>query len=208
MADFHEESMHSAIQPLAFSGQPGSVFHIRLRTPAASAAVSATWAAAITKLQKAFHATYPDADWEYQFLDDTIAKWYKTEQDTVHLLYWATGLTVLLSCLGLLGLVIYTTSTRTKEIGIRKVLGATIVNIITLLSTEFMRLVILASIIAIPLAWWAAHQWLQNFTYRTPLSAWVFIAGGLLLLVIALITLSAQTIRTALANPVKSLRTE
>jgi len=201
VADFHEQSMRAAIEPLVFTDRGGNNFHIRLTSPAAAAGV-------IAKLQKAFNAYYPEADFEYAFLDETIAQWYKAEQDIIHLLYWATGLTVLISCLGLLGLVVYTTNTRTKEIGIRKVLGATVGSIVRILSTEFLRLVILACAIAIPLAWWAADRWLSNFAYRTPISAWVFVAGGALLLTVALITLSAQTIKTALANPVRSLRTE
>ena len=199
MADFHEESMHQAIPPVAFVSRSGGVFHVRLR---------AVNAAAIDKLQQAFKAAYPDKDWEFSFLEEVVAKWYKTEQDTMHLLYWATGLTILISCLGLLGLVIYTTNARTKEIGIRKVLGAGVASIIRTLSGEFIRLVILAFVITVPLAWWAADRWLRDFAYRTPIDAWVFLAGGAGLFLVALITLSAQTIRTALANPVESLRTE
>ena len=201
MADFHEESMHDAIQPLEMSNRAGDIFHIRLASLAGAPGV-------LDRLQKAFHEVYPDADFEYSFVDSKIAQWYKAEQDIIHLLYWATGLTIGISCLGLLGLVVYTTHTRTKEIGIRKVLGATVTNIVTILSAEFLRLVLLASAISIPVTWWAADRWLSNFAYRTPMSGWVFIAGGLFLLVMALITLSFQTIRTALANPVKSLRTE
>ena len=199
MADFHEESMHQAIPPVAFVSRSGGVFHVRLR---------AVNAAAISKLQQAFQSVYPDKDWEFSFLEEVVAKWYKTEQDTMHLLYWATGLTILISCLGLLGLVIYTTNARTKEIGIRKVLGAGVASIIRTLSGEFIRLVILAFVITVPLAWWAADRWLRDFAYRTPIDAWVFLAGGAGLFLVALITLSVQTIRTALANPVESLRTE
>lgn len=201
MADFHEESMHDAIQPLEMTNRAGNMFHIRLASLATAPGV-------IDRLQKAFHEVYPDDDFEYSFVDQKVAQWYKAEQDIMHLLYWATGLTIGISCLGLLGLVVYTTNTRTKEIGIRKVLGATVGNIVSILSAEFLRLVLLASAIAIPVAWWAADRWLSNFAYRTPMSAWVFIAGGLFLVAVALITLSFQTIKTALANPVRSLRTE
>jgi len=201
MADFHEESMHDAIQPLEMTNRTGDMFHIRLASTGVASNV-------IDRLQKAFHDVYPEDDFEYSFVDYKIARWYKAEQDIIHLLYWATGLTVLVSCLGLLGLVVYTTNTRTKEIGIRKVLGATVGNIVRILSGEFLRLVALASAIAVPIAWWAADSWLSNFAYRTPMSVWVFIAGGVFLLGVALITLSFQTIRTALANPVRSLRTE
>jgi predicted permease len=201
IADFHEGSMHQAIKPLVFTDRAGDKFHIRLSSPAVAANV-------IAKLQKAFNIAYPEGDWEYTFLDDTVAGWYKAEQDIIHLLYWATGLTIGISCLGLLGLVVYTTNIRTKEIGIRKVLGATVGNIVAILSAEFIRLVGLACCIAIPIAGWAADRWLRDFAYRTPMSAWVFIAGGALLLLLALITLSFQTIKTALANPVESLRSE
>jgi len=201
MADFHEESMHDAILPLEMTNRAGDLFHIRLASLAVAPGV-------IDRLRKAFHEVYPDDDLEYSFVDKKIAQWYKAEQDIIHLLYWATGLTIGISCLGLLGLVVYTTNTRTKEIGIRKVLGATVVNIVRILSGEFLRLVALASAIAIPVAWWAADRWLSNFAYRTPMSAWVFIAGGVFLLLVALLTLSFQTIKTALANPVRSLRTE
>jgi putative ABC transport system permease protein len=126
----------------------------------------------------------------------------------MQLLYWATGLTILISCLGLLGLVIYTTNARTKEIGIRKVLGAGVGSIITTLSGEFVRLVILAFVITVPFAWWAANRWLQDFAYRTPINAWVFLGGGAGLLIVALITLSIQTFRAASTNPINSLRTE
>ncbi|HVU97865.1 MAG TPA: ABC transporter permease [Puia sp.] len=201
MADFHEESMHEAIQPLEMTNRAGDIFHIRLASLAVAPGV-------IDRLQKAFHEVYPDGDLEYSFVDRKIAQWYKAEQDIIHLLYWATGLTIGISCLGLLGLVVYTTNSRTKEIGIRKVLGATVANVIAILSAEFLRLVLLASAIAIPVAWWAADRWLSNFAYRTPMSAWVFVAGGVGLLLVALATLSFQTIKTALANPVESLRIE
>jgi putative ABC transport system permease protein len=205
MADFHEQSMHNAIGPLAFEGMPGHTVHIRLKSGPED---RAEWSNAIEKMQKAFAGLYPGADWDYAFLDDDVAKWYKSEQDMAHLLYWATALTILISCLGLLGLVIYTTNMRTREIGIRKVLGASISAIVSILSGEFVRLVLLAFLIAVPAAWWASNRWLQGFAYRTPMNWWVFAFGGFLLLLFALITLSFQTIRAALANPVRSLRSE
>jgi putative ABC transport system permease protein len=205
MADFHEGSMHSAIGPLAFYGGAGQELHVRFR---GSSEQREAWQRGIQKIQKAFGQIYSGEDWDYSFVDDVIAKWYKAEQDLVHLLYWATGLTILISCLGLLGLVIYTTNMRTREIGIRKVLGAPVGVIVALLSGEFVRLVALAFGIAVPIAYWAANHWLQGFAYRTALSWWVFAFGGLLLLLVALLTLSFQTIKAALANPARTLRSE
>ena len=121
---------------------------------------------------------------------------------------WATGLTIFISCMGLLGLVIYTTNQRVKEIGVRKILGASVGNIVSLLSKDFLTLVAIAFVIATPLAWWAAHEWLNNFAYRTIINWWLFPLSGVGMIIIALVTLSFQTFRAASGNPVKSLRTE
>jgi ABC-type antimicrobial peptide transport system permease subunit len=151
---------------------------------------------------------YPDEDFSFKFLDETIAGFYQAEQHTASLLSWATCLCVLISCLGLLGLVIYTINTRRKEIGIRKILGATVANIISVLSKDFVQLVLIAFAIAAPVAWWASYKWLEDFAYKTSMSWWVFFSSGLVMLLLALITLSIQTIKAAIANPIKSLRTE
>jgi putative ABC transport system permease protein len=169
---------------------------------------NSSWSNTIAQIQKAYHQLYPDQDFSYKFLDDTIAKFYKSEQNTASLLSWATGLSILISCLGLLGLVMYTINTRTKEIGIRKILGAPVTNIISILSKDFVQLVLIAFIIATPIAWWAAYKWLQDFAYKINMSWWIFALCGLAMLLIALITLSIQTIKAAMANPMKSLRTE
>ncbi len=141
-------------------------------------------------------------------MDKTVEGFYKQERKLSNLLSWTAGVTVLISCLGLLGLVIYTANQRTKEIGIRKVLGATVVQIISLLSTDFMRLVLLSFVIAVPIAWWATHRWLQNFAYYKPLSVWLFIISGIAMLALTLLILSIRAGKAALANPVRSLRTE
>jgi ABC-type antimicrobial peptide transport system permease subunit len=117
-------------------------------------------------------------------------------------------LTIIISCLGLFGLSAYTAERRTREIGIRKVLGATLSNMVMLLSKDFLQLVALASVLAFPLSWWIMHSWLQDFAYRISIQWWVFVVAGILALVIALLTVSFQAIKAALANPVKSLRTE
>jgi ABC-type antimicrobial peptide transport system permease subunit len=166
------------------------------------------WKKTIAQMATAWKQVYPEDDFNYTFFDKSIETFYKKEQQTSQLLNWSAGLAIVISCLGLLGLVIYTTTQRTKEIGVRKVLGASVAQIVSLLSKDFIRLVIIAFIIVAPLAWWAMNKWLQDFAYRTTVSWWVFALTGFSMIVIALITLSIQTIRSAIVNPVKSLRTE
>jgi ABC-type antimicrobial peptide transport system permease subunit len=205
MKDFHDQSVKSLITPVVFGGANGSTFHIKLK---ANNADGSQWKNTLARIEKSYKQIYPDADFNFNFMDDTIAKFYKSEQDTASLLKWATGLSVLISCLGMLGLVIYTTNARTKEIGVRKILGASATNIVTILSGDFVKLVLVAFVIAVPAAWWATYQWLQDYAYKTTMSWWLFAMCGLFMLIVALITLSIQTIKAATANPVKSLRTE
>jgi putative ABC transport system permease protein len=207
MADFNQQSLHELVKPLAFASQNqySSTFHIALKPQNAA---GASWKNTISKIESAFKKYYPEEEFSYEFFDESIARFYKSEQDLSRLLKWATGLAIFISCMGLLGLVIYTTNLRTKEIGVRKVLGASVSNIVSLLSKDFIVLVIIAFIIAAPLAWWAMNKWLENFAYRTSINWWVFVASGVSMIIIALITLSIQTIKAAMANPVKSLRTE
>lgn len=204
MKDFNAQSFHAAIAPIVFGGNNGSIFHIKLNPNT----TGTEWKATIAGIQKAFKQIYPEEDFQYNFFDETIAKFYTTEQNTASLLKWATGMAIFISCLGLLGLVIYTTNTRTKEIGIRKILGASVVTIISILSKDFVKLVVIAFVIAAPIAWWATNKWLQDFVYKTSVSWWIFVVSGAAMLLLALITLSIQTIKAAVANPVKSLRTE
>jgi putative ABC transport system permease protein len=207
LADIHTKSLHTPIQPLAFSSEARlhSTFHIVLPAKGEN---TDNWKKIIANIGKAWKEVYPDEEFNYEFFDESIAKFYKKEQDTVNLLDWSAGLAIFISCLGLLGLVIYTTIQRTKEIGVRKVLGASVSQIVSLLSIDFISLVLLAFIIAAPLAWWAMHKWLEDFAYRTSMNWWIFGLSGLAMIIIALFTLSIQTIRSAIANPVKSLRTE
>ena len=207
MHDFHEQSFHSVLGPVVFAsfGNRSYFFHIALVPQNAEGTL---WQSTIGKIKSVYHQIYPDDDFIYQFFDDTIKKFYENEERTASLLDWATGLAVLISCLGLLGLVIYTINTRTKEIGIRKILGATVPKIVAILLKDFLKLVFIAFIIAAPIAWWAGYKWLEDFAYRTPITWWVFILSGLGMLLIALTTLSIQAIKAAVANPVKSLRTE
>jgi len=207
VADFHPKSLHDPIGPVAIANGTADAisFNIALQPQNTD---GTAWTTSINSIQKAFRSVYPEDDFDYEFVDDTIAKFYTAEKNTSRLLFWATGLAIFISCLGLLGLAIYITNQRTKEIGIRKVIGATVTQIVVLISNDFMKLIALAILIAMPIAWWGSNKWLENFVYRTTLSWWVFAVSGLLLVLFALITLSIQTIRAAAANPVNGLRAD
>jgi putative ABC transport system permease protein len=144
----------------------------------------------------------------YTFMDDDFNRLYQSEKQTGQLFISFAVFAILIACLGLLGLVTYAAEQRTKEIGIRKVLGASVGGIVGLLSKDFTLLIGIAAIIAFPVAWWAMYKWLQTFAYRTDISWWIFLVAGVAALAIALLTVSIQTIRAAVANPVKSLRSE
>ena len=148
------------------------------------------------------------APFEYTFLDEDVQKQYETEVTLSNIINSFTLMAILISCLGLFGLAAFSAEQRTKEIGIRKVLGASVFNLTSLLSKDFIRLVMIAIVIATPISWWAMTKWLQGFAYRVNIAWWMFALAGLLAIAIALFTVSFQAIRAALANPVKSLRTE
>ncbi|HWZ04460.1 MAG TPA: ABC transporter permease [Mucilaginibacter sp.] len=208
-ADFYQKSLHEPIKPLAFyygtSRWQTGTFHIALKPETAG---GTEWKTAIAAIGKSWKQVYPDDDFEYNFFDESIAKFYEEEKHTSTLLTWATGLSIFISCLGLLGLAIYTTNQRTKEIGVRKVLGASVSQIVTLLSTELVLLILLAFAIVTPVAWWAMNKWMQGFADRTTISWWIFAASGMGMLLAAVFTSSFQTVKAAIANPVKSLRSE
>jgi len=207
VADFHQKSLHEAIQPLLIANgiNRARKFNIALQPQNAA---GTTWKTGIAKIEKLYKQIYPDDDFNYTFLDENIAKFYEAEKNMSKLLMWSTGLTLFISCLGLLGLVIYITNQRTKEIGIRKIVGASVPQIITLLSKDFLKLIVIAFVIALPVAWWGAHTWLSNFAYKTPLSWWVFASGGIAMLLIAFVVMLVRTLKVAIANPVDSLRVE
>jgi ABC-type antimicrobial peptide transport system permease subunit len=162
----------------------------------------------LAKVEQVIKSNNPGYPFESKFLDETFEGQFKSEMLIGKLSRVFALLTILISCLGLLGLAAYTAERRTKEIGIRKVLGATIANVITLLSKDFLKLVAISSLVAFPLAWWMMNKWLQDFAYRINISLWVFVIAGILAVLIALFTVSFQAIKAAIANPVKSLRTE
>ena len=210
MGDFHQRSLRSEIKPLTLRGdwhRPNwSYFqaaHITLKSIS-----SENLKNSLAKIEKVYQEVYPGTDMRLEFLDETIAKFYKREQKVSKILNWATGLSILISCLGLLGLVIYTTNRRVKEIGVRKVLGASLLQINTLLCKEFLILVAIAFIIAAPIAWYGTYNWLQNFAYKTSISFWVFVVSAFSMILFALIIISAKTLQAAKTDPVNSLRSE
>jgi putative ABC transport system permease protein len=162
----------------------------------------------INFLRSTWKSVAGDQDFQYQFLDDALNAAYQQEQRLGKIVRYASLLSIFIACMGLFGLSTLIVVRRTKEIGIRKVLGANIGRIVILLSKDFVALVIIASLIAFPLAWWSLQQWLQDFAYRTQINGWIFIAAAFIALLVALLTVSLQTIKAALENPVKSLRTE
>jgi len=165
-------------------------------------------APALSAMNKAWTSVVADLPFKYNFLDESLDNFYKSERKWSSIIGWAGGISVFLACLGLFGLAALSAVNRTKEIGIRKVLGASLPGIVKLLSKDFLKLVIIALIIAAPLAWYFMNKWLQDFAYRISIGWWIFIAAGSLALLIAFITIGFQAVKAGIANPVKSLRTE
>lgn len=199
--DFHFESMHEAIKPAFMHLQKGEgTILARIRQDNQKNAV-----AAIEKLYKRYNPGFP---FEFNFLDEAYQKQYETETRTATLSGYFAGLAILISCLGLFGLAAFTAQKRQKEIGIRKVIGASPAGIAAMLSKDFLKLIGIALLIAFPISWWMMNSWLQSYAYRTNITSTMFLMTGALLLVITLIAIGFQTIRAALTTPVKGLRTE
>ena len=199
--DFHFESMHQKMGPLC----------MRLFNSTGLASFRITTANAnnlISEIEKVWKKLAPGMPFSYRFLSDSFNDMYRSEQRAGTIAVVFSVLAILIACLGLFGLATYMAEQRTKEIGIRKVLGASVGNVVGMLSKDFLVLVAIASVIAFPFAWWIMNKWLQDFAYRININAWVFVVAGLASLVIALMTVSFQAIKAAIANPVKSLRTE
>ena len=163
---------------------------------------------AIPAIEKTWKQFDLKDNFKYTFLDDIVAQQYKAEQAAQKIFTAFSILAILIACIGLFGLVMYATFQRTKEISIRKVLGATAGNIVFILAKDFIKLVTISALIAFRVAWWAMHSWLQSFAYRININWWVFVTAIILTVAIAFITISSQAIKAAIANPVKSLRTE
>ncbi|MDO6429017.1 ABC transporter permease [Flavitalea sp. BT771] len=203
--DFNFESLHNPIRPLGFSINN---FFANKYNYTIVGLQTTNYSRALAAIEQAWTRVNPGAPFEYSFLDQDFQRNYEKEERTSHIVIYCTSIAILIACLGLFGLTAFSAERRTKEIGIRKVLGASVANVTLLLSGEFIRLALLAVLIASPLAWYGMDRWLRNFTYRITLTWWMFAAAGGVAIVIALVTVSFQSIRSALANPTKSLRAE
>ena len=200
--DFHLKSLREKIDPCIITSKADRYVKAGILLSGQNPVQTVSY------IRQTWQKLYPDEVFEYQFLDEQIASFYETETLTTRLINAFTGIAILICCLGLYGLVSYVVVQRTKEIGVRKVLGASVLSIVTLLSKDFLKLVLIAIFIATPIAWWAMNKWLSDLAYKIDIAWWVFALAGLLAVGIALITISFQSIRTARMNPVKSLRSE
>ncbi|HLA57583.1 MAG TPA: FtsX-like permease family protein, partial [Puia sp.] len=202
LKDFHFKGLQQEIKPLSMRIEP-------TRSGLVSVKISANnLPATIAAIENKWNTLIPTKPFSYFFLDEFFDEQYKSEQRFGKLFLNFAILAIIISCLGLLGLASYSTMQRTREIGIRKVLGATIPNIVNLLSRDFLKLVGIAVVIASPIAYFAMHKWLNDFAYRIPISWWIFVVAAVTATLIALLTVSFQAIKAAVSNPVKSLRTE
>jgi ABC-type antimicrobial peptide transport system permease subunit len=199
--DFNFKSLKDPVAPLIIrtSGLKNILY---VRTTGAGAQV------AIKAVESQYKKYANNAPFSYDFLDKTFESHYQSQQRTGTLFTTFAAIAIFISCLGLFGLATYTAQVKTKEIGIRKVLGASVSSVVQLISKDFLKLVIIATVIATPLSYWSMNKWLQDFAYRINISWWMFAVAGLLVIFITLLTISFQSIKAAIANPVKSLRTE
>ncbi|MEP7141909.1 MAG: ABC transporter permease [Ferruginibacter sp.] len=202
--DFNFNSLHYKIETIfLFNQQEGGYFsNMSVKINGAKSKE------AIAFIQSVWKKNFPDRAFEYHFLDDHFETIYQADEQVSKFVGSLAVLAIIISCLGLFGLASYAAEKRIKEVGIRKVLGASVQNIVGMLSKDFLKYVLIAVLIAWPLAWFGVYKWLQDYAYRIPISAWIFLLVGLIAIIISLLTISFQAIRAALANPVKSLRTE
>ncbi len=203
MKDFHFQSLHSSINSLTLVLDPDWPVHYILVKVSPD-----NLPATMDMLRQAWKEVAPKTEFRGSFLDENTNRQYEDEERLSRIFITAAGLAILISCMGLFAMAVLVMAQRTREIGIRKVLGASVGSLISLLSGSFLRLVLVALVLATPVAWYAMHQWLQDFAYKTDIHWWTFAVAGALSLLIALLTVSYQAIRAALANPVESLRSE
>jgi ABC-type antimicrobial peptide transport system permease subunit len=201
--DFHVRSFHHAIPPVALIISPSSAYCVAVKINTAQIKP-----ATLAKIKGVWASVFPGQDFQYFFLNETVGKLYQSEAQLAKLINTATGLAILLSCLGLFGLAFFTVTQRSKEISIRKVLGASVASVVGQLSKDFLILVVAALVIAAPLAYYFMENWLADFAYRIAIPWWVFVLTGLVASSVAFLTVGFQSVKAALANPVESLRSE
>ncbi len=200
--DFNQQTLRSEIDPLFLTTRAKQYYfaNLQLRT--------GNFQRVISQLEKEYNQVFPDSYFTHQFVDTQIERNYRQEQTMGKLVNFFAGIALLIGCLGLYGLVLFMAMQKTKEIGVRKVLGASIGSILWLFGKDFARLIVVAFVLAAPLAWWVMTRWLQDFKYRIDLGPGIFAIAMLVTVVVAALTVSFQSIKAALMNPVKSLRTE
>jgi ABC-type antimicrobial peptide transport system permease subunit len=203
IADFNTGSLHEEIKPALITQDVRWANNANIKI-----AADADIPAIVNKVGQSFKKIFPQGVFEFNFLDQQLDALYKTEARLFNLFKIFAGLAILISCLGLWGLISFAAQQRTKEIGIRKVLGATISNIVTMLVKDFVVLVGIAITIAAPLTYWGMHKWLQDFAFRINIGWAVFVIAGLIAILIALVTVGMQAFKAAIANPVNALRSE
>ena len=214
--DFHYVSLHEKVEPLMLMMRSDSIFkgienlmYQSSPSPDLSVRLSAgNLSDKVTMLEQAWKSVAANEPFSFTFLDADLQRQYESEQRLGRIVTMASFLSILIACLGLFGLATLAVARRTKEIGIRKVLGASVPSIVTLLARDFLKLVLVSIVIASPLAWYGMHQWLQDFAYKIDIQWWVFVLAGTLAMLIAFVTVSFQSVKAALMNPMKSLRTE
>ncbi|WP_025765259.1 ABC transporter permease [Dyadobacter tibetensis] len=200
--DYHFESLHQKVAPIVMFNQQGRLQRVSVHI------TGDDLAGAMAHINEIWDEEFPNKPFEYEFLDQRFGRLYATEQTQQALFSIFAGIAIFISCLGLLGLSMFMAELRTKEIGVRKVLGASVGSLVSLLSKDFLKLVIISIIIASPIAWYGMQVWLEDFAYHTEIHWWVYPLAGVISIGIALVTVSYQSIKTAMINPVKSLRSE
>ncbi len=207
VADYHTGSLREAIQPVVIENVSERKNSVAIKL-AGDEKNKKNIKQTLSQLEAQWKKIFPETAFDYSFLNESIGWLYEPEQKTIWLVNVAMSITIFISCMGLFGLGMFTAERRRKEIGIRKVLGASVANIAGMLSKDFVKLVLFSILLASPIAWYFTYRWLQDFAYRTTISWWIFIAAGCAAVFIALVTISYQAIKAAIANPVKSLHTE
>lgn len=207
VADFHTRSLHDAITPVCIINRGDREFNLAVKL-ASKGQGAGMVKGTLERMERVWRQLYPGGTWNYRFYDETLALLYEKDRRTETLVNVALGLSIFISCIGLFGLTLFTVEKRAREISIRKVLGASVASVLTLLCREVVGLVGIALLVASPVAWWLMSEWLRGFAYHVTIGLWVFVTAGVAAVGVALITVSMQTVRAATAKPVKNLRTE